>query len=170
MSWILRTVAKNKKRFASDHDAGSVQMKKYGLLDDTASDESAMAAAYRNNLPRPNFREHIPSMAQSAPTTPLLQASSSAEDRTNLRGGSQTREESVEEQILRRRRREAMVFEDEGRPISSANIIERSTPEQEGLVPMNRRRSFREPGILLEQMRQHWRSTLNMEEPAPPEA
>ena len=160
MNWILRTVAKSKKRYPSDHGAGIVQMEKHGLLDDTASDESLFPATWRPDLVRPNFREHIPSMAQSAPTTPLL-----LEDGTEIIESSQAREESVEEQMLRRRRREAMVLEDEGMPLSSANIIERATPEPESPAVINQRRTLEEQSLYDDIARQIREGALSLNDP-----
>lgn len=48
-----------------------------------------------------------------------------------MRGGRRMREESVEEQALRRRRREAMVLGEIGRPIERADIIERRNTGQD---------------------------------------
>ncbi|MCJ1262645.1 hypothetical protein MMC22_002515 [Lobaria immixta] len=52
-----------------------------------------------------------------------------------MRGGRRMREESIEEQALRRRRREAMVLGETGRPIERADIIERRNTglEEEGI-------------------------------------
>ena len=49
-----------------------------------------------------------------------------------LRGGQRVREESFEEQALRRRRREAMVLGEHGRPIERSDIIERQDSAQIG--------------------------------------
>lgn len=131
MNWVLRAAAKNKRKDGSDQYAGCCQMQKYGLLDDMAASQHSVSTEPRQHIVRPNFREHISYTAQSAPTTPPPQASVTLEDGTEIeiRADSPAREESMEEQMLRRRRREAMVLEDEGRPLSSANIIERIAPE-----------------------------------------
>lgn len=50
---------------------------------------------------------------------------------SRMRGSRRMREESVEEQALRRRRREAMVLGEIGRPIERADIIERRNTGQE---------------------------------------
>lgn len=53
---------------------------------------------------------------------------------STMRGSRRMREESVEEQALRRRRREAMVLGETGRPIERADIIERrNTGLEEGI-------------------------------------
>ena len=157
MNGILRTVAKSKKRYPSDHGAGIVQMEKHGLLDDTASEESS---TWRPDLLRPNFREHIPSMGYSAPATPLLLG-----DGTEIIESSQAREESVEEQMLRRRRREAMVLEDEGMPLSSANIIERATPEPGSPADINQRRALEEQSLYDDIARQIREGALSLNDP-----
>ena len=48
----------------------------------------------------------------------------------NLRNAPRNREESVEERALRRRRREAMVLGETGRPIERGDIIERRNTEE----------------------------------------
>lgn len=138
MNWVLRAAAKNKK-CPRHHEAGSIQMEKYGLFDDITTEKDTWdAAALRHNLNQaplarmPVFHEHLRGNVQSTPTTPPLEASLALGGSTNTElRGSPAREESVEEQMLRRRRREAMVLEDEGMPLSSANIIERVSPEWE---------------------------------------
>ena len=139
MNWILRAAAKNKKSSSRRHKPGSVEMEKYGLLDDVTTEKETMEAiAWRHNqipLARlPVFHEHLRGNAQSTSTTPPLAANISPPDGIIRVEGSPAREESVEEQMLRRRRREAMVLEDEGMPLSSANIIERVRSESEDMV------------------------------------
>lgn len=50
---------------------------------------------------------------------------------STMRGGRRMREESIEEQALRRRRREAMVLGEIGRPIERTDIIERRNTIQD---------------------------------------
>lgn len=132
MRAILSATTNDKRRGPGDRNAGIAQLVDYGLLDDIGRDEDISGEALR----RLRMREYTIDLTQSAPTTPLSQTSVPIEHGTNLRGGLQTREESPEEQMLRRRRREAMVFENEGEPLSSASIIER-VPESERIEIMN---------------------------------
>ncbi|MCJ1468260.1 hypothetical protein MMC07_006888 [Pseudocyphellaria aurata] len=63
---------------------------------------------------------------------------------STMRGGRRMREESIEEQALRRRRREAMVLGEIGRPIERTDIIERRNTIQE---PEETGREQEEPAI-----------------------
>lgn len=63
----------------------------------------------------------------SAPVEGVVESAFSS----TMRGGRRMREESVEEQALRRRRREAMVLGEVGRPIERADIIERQNTGHE---------------------------------------
>ena len=107
MSWILRTLAKHKKRSPSDQMAGVVHLEKHGLSDERTSDGSTAANA-----------------ADS--TSAFHEIDLGLEDwMTSLHGGSRTHEESEEEAMLRRRRREAVIVEEDGQPAGSADIIQR---------------------------------------------
>ena len=55
----------------------------------------------------------------------------------NVAGVPRVHEESVEEQALRRRRREAMVISDDGEPLGRENIIQRMTEREEVLRQMS---------------------------------
>lgn len=70
----------------------------------------------------------FPSSSQSQEPEPFVRASDDW-DFTDVSLGSREIEQSPEEQALRRRRREAMVYIESGRPISREDIIERDPIE-----------------------------------------
>lgn len=105
MSWILRTLAKHKKRSPSDQTAGVVQLEKHGLFDEPTVDGSTAASAPDS-------------------TSGFLEIDLGLEEWATS-WGSRTHEESEEEAMLRRRRREAVIIEEDGQPAGSADIIQR---------------------------------------------
>ena len=106
MSWILRELAKNKKRFPSD------QIEDFGLFDQPSFDSGAATTTMNPSV--------------------FLEDMSLEEEWMAMNEGSRTHEESEEEAMLRRRRREAVIIQEDGQPPGSADIIQRLTTDLPG--------------------------------------
>ena len=97
---------------------GRRQLRKYGLIG-SAMDES---------------RDEDGDVVMASPQEMLEQMDMEEWDGA---GVPRVHEESMEEQALRRRRREAMVISDDGEPLGRENIIQRMTEREEVLRQMS---------------------------------
>lgn len=143
MSWLLITLAKDFPRFNGDDEAGLHQLATHGLVNADFvrrfdRPDQRFTGHYSDGKVRTNRPDNLEAR-QPGPVMPSIETditdnrSDTLLEPPSYRGPLQGREESLEERILRRRRREAMVIGEEGRPFDLANVVQHhSDDDNEG--------------------------------------
>ena len=113
-------------RILARHSKGRSELKQYGLAD--ASHLKRMKMVSEDTfLPMEQINHVLVEADEEAALIPVNEGGQGLSGFANPTSNARRREESLEERSLRRRRREAMVYAENGRPIQREDIIEQDS-------------------------------------------